>query len=74
MSKYYIIVVNRGTKKTDVIRTTSRRVFTFLSEILEWAKPITLTVQGWNISISNDDIDYAKFWTGQQFIREILEA
>jgi len=68
---YYIIIVDRGVKHTDIIRTTSRKLFDTLSQCLRPFRPIRLSVDGWQLHLYKWD-RYTKMWTGRQFWSEVL--
>jgi len=65
MGKYYVIIVKRGKVEIEVIRTTSRMMYSTLMRILQHHNPVSLygNVRGLE----------GKHYTGQEFGKEVLE-
>ena len=67
MGEYYVIIVKRGNAETEVIRTTSKKMYDTLMMVLSWANPVSLFAYG-NIRAIK-----GKHYTGREFGKEILE-
>jgi len=70
VAQYYVIAVKRGKVDTEIIRTTSHRMYKDLMAVLCVWKPVSLLVDGISLSLKTLT---GKHWTGRAFGREILE-